>query len=112
MARTAQLLRKSFDASNERVAELEERVDDLEHEVESLKKQLQIQGVHAEDDLHRIRVRVLKSLTPEIDRLRDMLVANSRTPPKTHIVDQYGKDVLEAVTNVVSEMQKRKNGPS
>lgn len=106
MGGIAELTRRSFAESNRLRAEQEERIDELEHEVESLKKQLQIKDVHAEDDLHRVRSRIITKLSPEVARLEDVLAANSRTPPKTHIVEHYSKETLGVIAEIVEEMKR------
>jgi len=88
-----------------RLAEAQARIEELEREVKSLKDQLQINEVHHADDMHRVKARVQKSLKPEVSRLEDMLHANRCDPPKTHIVESYGSDILEKIVKLLNDLQ-------
>lgn len=97
--------RKTKPQRRSRTEEQAERIRDLEAEIKRLKDQMRVREVHSADDLHRVKSRVVKSLKPEVARLEDLLVANSRTPSKTHIVEAYGRDTLDKIVSVLESMK-------
>lgn len=82
-----------------------EKTGELEQRLHQEKQNAQTTSIHLEDDKHRLRSRVTKTLKSEVPRLEEALIALHRDPPKLHIVSPYVEETLMHLKKILRETE-------
>jgi hypothetical protein len=61
---------------------------------------------HARDDYERLRTRVLRRLTREVELLDEGILAIKRDPPKLHVMADHGDRALSGLREEIKALQK------
>jgi len=61
---------------------------------------------HAKDDYERLRTRVLRRLTREVELLDEGMLAIKREPPKLHVMTDHGDRALTGLREEIKSLQK------
>lgn len=61
---------------------------------------------HARDDYERLRTRVLRRLTREVELLDEGMLAIKREPPKLHVMTDHGDRALSGLREEIKALQR------
>lgn len=61
---------------------------------------------HAKDDYERLRTRVLRRLTREVELLDEGMLAIKRDPPKLHVMTDHGDRALSGLREEIKALQR------
>lgn len=85
----AEQLDKEIAALNERLVATRRTIEQLEQEVDATRASAEARESHLRDEFERLRTRVLRRLTRELELLDEGLLALRRDPPKVRVMEDH-----------------------
>ncbi|MGI9279746.1 MAG: hypothetical protein ACR2PX_08960 [Endozoicomonas sp.] len=102
----SQLNKKLDQALAERDA-LKETITNLQNQLDQTKTKASHQGIHQRDELQQLRSKVCRTLEDNIlVNLKSAETANSRNPPKAHVVEIKLKDIIEQIEDQIEWLKR------
>ncbi|QEW05888.1 hypothetical protein [Nitrincola iocasae] len=100
-------LKVEADTTKNQVQDLSSKIVSLEDELTLSKEKASHQGIHQRDELDTLKGNISSFLEQELaPLLRSALAANSRTPPKTRVVDIKLDDTLQQVEGKIQWLRQ------
>lgn len=90
---------------------LEQRDQDivqLKQVIEEERQNFRDTCIHLQDDIEKLRTRLLRRLKTEVDLLDEGLFALRRDPPKIHVMDDHAERALEGLKKEIKELNTEK----
>ena len=93
-------------AGNEK-QQLNQTIADLQQQLSETKTEASHQGIHQRDELNLLRSKLSHVLEDDLlVNLESARVANSRTPPKTRVIDIKLEDIIEQVREQIEWLKR------